>query len=83
MDDKTIMDNILTGVKSSCDLMMHGTIESSDPSVHRTFTSALSDCLSMQNTIYTKMSEKGWYPQECASQSDIDQAKQKFSGQTS
>ena len=83
MDDKTIMNSILTGVKGSCDLMMHGTIESADPGVHRTFQTALTDCLGMQNSIYNKMAEKGWYPQECATQSDIDQAKQKFSGQSS
>lgn len=83
MDDRTIMDNILTGVKGTCDLMMHGTIESSTPSVHRTFSSSLSDCIAMQNTIYNKMAEKGWYPQETAPQSEIDQAKQKFSAQNS
>ena len=37
MDDKLIMDNILTSTKSVCDLMMHGTIESSTTDVHSAF----------------------------------------------
>ena len=39
MDDKTIMSTILGNVKGCCDLMMHGSIESSTPNVHSTFTS--------------------------------------------
>lgn len=83
MDDKTIMTNILTGVKSSCDLYMHGTIESSTSDVHRTFQAALADSLAMQNEIYSKMSEKGWYPGQKAEQQQIEQTKQKFQNQNS
>lgn len=79
MDDRTIMDTILSNVKGSCDLMLHGSIESSTPNVHKTFTCALSDSIEMQNQIYSKMSQKGWYPQQKAEQQKIDAAKQKFS----
>lgn len=79
MDDRTIMDTILSNVKGSCDLMLHGSIESSTANVHSTFTRALSDSLEMQNQIYSKMSQKGWYPQQKAEQQKIDAAKQKFS----
>ena len=78
MQDKVIMDNILTSVKSVCDLMMHGTIESSTPNVNSAFKSALNECLCMQNEIYSKMSQKGWDPAETAPQQQIDQAKQKY-----
>lgn len=80
MDDKLIMDNILTATKSACDLMMHGAIESSTPDVHNTFTQVFNDTLCMQNEIYKKMSEKGWYPMQQAEQQKIDAAKQKFAG---
>ena len=80
MQDRVIMDNILTSVKGACDLMMHGTIESSTPNVNTAFKNALNDCLCMQNEIYTKMAQKGWYPSQSAPQQQIDQAKQKFSG---
>ncbi|MFR7855717.1 MAG: spore coat protein, partial [Acutalibacteraceae bacterium] len=47
MDDKLIMDNILTSTKSVCDLMMHGTIESSTTDVHSAFAEVLNDSLCM------------------------------------
>lgn len=78
MQDKVIMDNILTSVKSVCELMMHGTIESSTPNVNSTFKSALNDCLCIQNEIYGKMAQKGWYPSQSAPQQQIDQTKQKY-----
>lgn len=79
MDDKTIMVTVLGNVKGMCDLMMHGTIESSTPNVHATFKCALNDMLVLQNQLYSKMAEKGWYPQEQAEMQKIENAKQKFS----
>ena len=81
MEDRAIMDSILTATKSACDLMMHGTIESSTPAVHSAFKMSLNECLAMQNEIYAKMSEKGWYTTQQAEQQKVDQAKQKFSAQ--
>lgn len=81
MDDKNLMEDILLLEKGVCDLFMHGTIESSTANVHNTFSSALTDALNMQNTLYTKMSAKGWYPSEQAEQSKISTVKQKFSAQ--
>ena len=78
MDDKLIMDNLLTSVKSSCDLLLHASIESSTANVHTAFKQSLDDSLCMQNDIYAKMSAKGWYPETKAEQQKIDQAKQKF-----
>lgn len=81
MDDKTIMDNILSATKGACDLMMHGAIESSTQNVHSVFTQVFNDTLCMQNKIYEKMTEKGWYPTQQAEQQKIDAVKQKFSNQ--
>ena len=80
MQDKVIMDNILTSVKSVCDLMMHGTIESATPNVNNAFKTALNDCLCMQHEIYDRMAQKGWYPSETAPQQQVEQTKQKYSG---
>ena len=82
MNDKLIMDNILTSVKGACDLMMHGAIESSTPDVHSAFTQAFNETLNMQNQIYAKMSQKGWYPSAKVEQQKIDSVKQKFSVQS-
>lgn len=78
MEDKLIMDNILTQLKSSCDLLLHASIESSTANVHAAFKQSLDDSLCMQNEIYAKMSAKGWYPETSAEQQKINAAKQKF-----
>lgn len=79
MDDKNLMENILLLQKGVCDLYMHGAIESSTDNVHMTFHTALNESLNMQNTIYDKMAEKGWYPTETADTNKISTVKQKFS----
>jgi spore coat protein CotF len=79
MDDKMIMSTILSNVKSECDLMLHGSIESSTPNIHTTFKNALNETLDIQNKIYAEMNAKGWYPSQQAEQQKIDQAKQKYS----
>lgn len=79
MEDRVIMENILSTVKGACDLMMHGTIESATPNVQSAFKTSLNDALTMQADIYKKMSEKGWYPSQQAEQQKIQQVKQKFS----
>jgi len=73
------MENLLLTTKGVCELYMHGTVEASTSNVHGAFNTALSDSLSMQETIYQKMSSKGWYPSEQAEQQKIQKLKQKFS----
>ncbi|MHB1153005.1 MAG: spore coat protein [Eubacteriales bacterium] len=79
MDDKVIMHTILSNIKSSCDLMLHGSIESTTPKVHNAFKSALNQTLDIQNQIYTEMNQKGWYQTQQEQQQKIDQTKQKYS----
>ena len=81
MDDKCIMENLLLTTKGVCDLYLHGAIESAASDVHSAFENSLTDSLSMQDGIYTKMSEKGWYPASQAQQDKIQQVKQKFAAQ--
>ena len=83
MDDKCIMENILLTEKGVCDLYLHGSIESSTQNVHQAFGAALNDSLCMQDEIYKKMSQKGWYPSEQAEQQQIQKVKQKFSSASS
>ena len=78
MNDQAIMETLLNTTKGVCDLYMHGTIESATPNVHQTFSSALNDSLCMQDQVYQKMSEKGWYQTSAAPQQQVDQVKQKF-----
>jgi len=79
VNDQNLMENMLLLEKGVCDLYLHGTIESSTEKVHGTFRAALTESLCMQDTIYTKMASKGWYPSEQAEQGKISTVKQKFS----
>ena len=81
MNDQMIMENILLTTKGVCYLYMHGAIESATQNVQQTFDSALSDSLCMQGDIYQKMAQKGWYPAPQADQQQINQVRQKYSGQ--
>lgn len=78
MQDQVIMNDILTSVKNACDIFMHGTIESPTPNVNSTFKQALNESLCIQNEIYAKMAQKGWYPTTQAHQQQIQQTKQKY-----
>ena len=82
MNDKQIMENLLLCLKGECDLMMHGAIESSTPDVHAAFTKSFNETLQMQNEVYAKMAQKGWYPSSAVEQQKIDAVKQKFSSAT-
>ena len=83
MDDKCLMENILLTEKGVCDLYLHGSIESSTSNVHQAFSTALNDSLCMQDEVYKKMAQKGWYPSEQAEQQQIQKVKNKFSGTAS
>ena len=81
MNDKNLMEDILLLEKGVCDLYMHGAIESSTANVHQAFNCALNDSLCMQDDVYKKMSQKGWYQMEAVEQNKINNVRTKFSGQ--
>ena len=78
MDDKNMMQNLLLLEKGCCDLYLHGAVESSTKNVLGAFNSALDDSLSMQDEIYSKMTNKGWYNVCDVEQTKIDQLRQKY-----
>ena len=78
MQDKDLMQDILMLEKGVCDLYMHGAIEASTANVNQAFKTALSDSLTMQNSIYNDMTACGWYQTEAVQASQINSVKQKF-----
>ena len=78
MDDRQLMENMLILEKGACDLLMHGTIESASPDVHHAFSCSLNSSLQMQEQIYEKMQEKGWYPMQQVDRQKIELVRQKF-----
>ena len=79
MNDKEIMEGLLVCAKQSCDLLLHGSIESATPNVHGTFSTALNSALCLQSDLYQGMADKGWYPPDQAPQQKMDQVKNRFS----
>lgn len=61
MNDQVLMDNYLYLLKSTIEVYVHGTLESSNEKVRETLKSALNDTLSMQATTYDLMTTHGWY----------------------
>lgn len=80
MDEKRTMENLLLTTKGICDLYLHGTIESSTGDVHETFDCALNKSLDMQECIYQKMSEKGWYKEQQVEAEKRTNVKNQFAG---
>jgi spore coat protein CotF len=79
MDDKNLMESLLFSVKTTSGLFYNGTVESTTANVRNAFDSALNKSLQMQNEIYSKMNEKGWYQPTSVEQQKISQTAQKFS----
>ena len=52
MNDKELFEDLLTTLKGSCDLYMHGSIESANTNVNNTFNETLFETLKMQNDVY-------------------------------
>ena len=76
MEDKNYMESLLNASKGICEVLLHGTIESSTNNVNSTMNQSLFDALYMQKEIYTKMEAKGWYKTDVAPQTKIDLAAQ-------
>lgn len=61
MNDQMLMDNYLLVLKSTVEVYVHGTLESSNNDVRELLKESLNDTLSMQADTYDKMTENGWY----------------------
>jgi len=78
MDNKTMLEGILWDLKTLGDLFLHGSIESGTKNVHKTFKDALSDTLTLQNDLYTLMSEESMYNVENVAEGKITKVQNKF-----
>lgn len=64
MNDKLIMENYLLLLKSTMEVYVHGTLESSNESVRTLLKSGLDETVKHQANTYDLMSECGWYSVE-------------------
>lgn len=61
MNDKLIMENMLLLLKSTVEVYVHGSLESTNKPVHNALKSNLDEIIKMQDELYKKMTEQGWY----------------------
>lgn len=78
MDNKTMLEGILWDLKALGDLFLHGAIESGTKNVHKTFTDSLNEVLTMQNDLYTLMSNEGMYTTENVPETKLTKSQNKF-----
>lgn len=61
MNDKLLLENILLILKSNMEVYTHGTLESSNQDVRECIKYGLDTTIEMQNDLFQKMNECGWY----------------------
>ncbi|MBQ3435665.1 MAG: spore coat protein [Bacilli bacterium] len=61
MNDQMLMDNYLLVLKSTVEVYVHGTLESSNESVRKLLKQGLDNTMCAQANTYTEMTKYGWY----------------------
>ncbi len=72
MDNKLMLENYLLILKSSTEVFVHGTLESSNEKVRTVLKSTLGQILDSQNKCYNKMVENNWYKVNNIDKEQID-----------
>ena len=62
MNDQLLMDNYLLVLKSTVEVYVHGTLESSNQDVRTCLKDNLNQILVCQADTYGEMTKYGWYP---------------------
>ena len=73
MNDKLIMENYLLVLKSTVEVYVHGTLESSNNDVRELLKGCLDGTMTSQADTYDKMTECGWYTINNVNSSNISQ----------
>ena len=61
MDNKLCMENYLLILKSTVEVYVHGTLESSNTDVRSALKDNLNEILTSQANAYDEMTKYGWY----------------------
>ena len=61
MLDQLLMDNYLLVLKSTIEVYVHGTLESSNEDIRELLKECLNDTLTHQANTYDEMTKYGWY----------------------
>ena len=61
MNDQLLFETMLLVLKSNMEVYVHGTLESSNKTVREAIKYGLETTLKLQEELYNKMTECGWY----------------------
>ena len=61
MTDQYLLDSYLLLLKSTVEVYVHGTLESSNKEVRNLLNKSLNNTLNMQYSTYKEMTDYGWY----------------------
>ena len=61
MNDQILTENMLLLLKSITEVYVHGSLESTNKPVHNILKNVLDETIKMQDDLYNKMTEYGWY----------------------
>ena len=78
MDDKLIMNNYLLILKSTVEVYVHGTLESSNDDVRKILKHGLDETMSSQRDTFDLMTEYGWYDVNNVNNTSINQVLKKL-----
>ena len=78
MDDKLIMNNYLLILKSTVEVYVHGTLESSNDDVRKILKHGLDETMSSQRDTFDLMTEYGWYDVSNVNNTSINQVLKKL-----
>ena len=80
MNDQIRMDNYLLILKSTVEVFVHGTLESSNPDIRDLLKLGLDEIMSSQARTYDEMTKYGWYTVNNVDVTTINQTLSKVKG---
>lgn len=77
MNDRLLMENYLLILKSTVEVYVHGTLESSNNDIRMILKDNLNDIMTCQARTYDLMANCGWYPVNNVNVSEISKTLEK------
>ena len=71
--DKILMENYLLILKSTVEVFVHGTLESSNKDIQKALKQGLDEIMNSQAATYDLMTQYGWYQVNCVDKSIINE----------
>lgn len=78
MDNQIIMENYLLVLKSTVEVFVHGTLESSNKDIHDELKNGLDEIMASQENTYNEMTKYGWYQVNNVDSNTINQTYMKL-----